>query len=123
MRDHNHNHKRRNRFRSNGRHFRRNGAFNNHSSGASLGNFSRSRGNQSASKLLEKYTNLAKEALSSGDKILSENYFQHVEHFSRILADRNSEISSKPSTEKIADKETNQTEENLEKNKAVTDSR
>ena len=43
------------------------------------------RGNQNASKLLEKYLNLGKEAMSSGDKILSENYFQHADHFSRIV--------------------------------------
>tara|TARA_B100000282_G_C31691389_1_gene471682 strand:+ start:723 stop:1136 length:414 start_codon:yes stop_codon:yes gene_type:complete len=43
------------------------------------------RNNQNASKLIEKYTNLAREALSSGDKILSENYLQHADHFSRIL--------------------------------------
>ena len=35
-------------------------------------------------KLIEKYNNLAREALSSGDKILSENYFQHADHFTRI---------------------------------------
>ena len=35
-------------------------------------------------KLIEKYTNLAKEALSTGDRILSENYFQHADHFSRM---------------------------------------
>ena len=44
---------------------------------------------QSAEKLLERYKVLAKEALSSGDKILSENYLQHVDHFSRIISDRN----------------------------------
>ena len=43
------------------------------------------RNNQNASKLVEKYNNLAREALSSGDKILSENYLQHADHFSRIL--------------------------------------
>ncbi len=42
------------------------------------------RNNHNASKLIEKYSNLAREALSSGDKILSENYFQHADHFSRI---------------------------------------
>ena len=42
------------------------------------------RNNQNASKLIEKYINLAREALSNGDKILSENYFQHADHFSRI---------------------------------------
>ena len=44
---------------------------------------------QSAEKLLEKYNALAKEALSSGDRILSENYFQHAEHFSRIIDGKN----------------------------------
>ena len=42
------------------------------------------RNNHNASKLIEKYNNLAREALSSGDKILSENYFQHADHFLRI---------------------------------------
>ena len=44
------------------------------------------RNNQNASKLIEKYNNLAREALSSGDKILSENYLQHADHFSRVLS-------------------------------------
>ena len=44
---------------------------------------------QSAEKLLEKYNALAKEAMSSGDKTLSENYFQHADHFMRIIEDKN----------------------------------
>ena len=48
------------------------------------------RSNQSAEKLLEKYNVLAKEALSSGDKILSENYLQHADHFQRVLNERES---------------------------------
>ena len=44
------------------------------------------RNNQNAGKLIDKYNNLAREALSSGDKILSENYLQHADHFSRILS-------------------------------------
>ena len=44
------------------------------------------RNNHNAAKLIEKYNNLAREALSSGDKILSENYLQHADHFSRILS-------------------------------------
>ena len=44
---------------------------------------------QSAEKLFEKYNTLAKEALSSGDKTLSENYFQHADHFMRIIENRN----------------------------------
>ena len=57
------------------------------------------RSTQSAEKLLEKYNALAKEALSSGDRILSENYFQHAEHFSRIIDGKNQnrvQISSTP---------------------------
>ena len=57
------------------------------------------RSTQSAEKLLEKYNALAKEALSSGDRILSENYFQHAEHFSRIVDGKNQnrvQISSTP---------------------------
>ena len=59
------------------------------------------RSTQSAEKLLEKYNALAKEALSSGDRILSENYFQHAEHFSRIIDGKNknqnkAQISSTP---------------------------
>ena len=44
------------------------------------------RNSQNAAKLVDKYNNLAREALSSGDKILSENYLQHADHFSRILS-------------------------------------
>ena len=44
---------------------------------------------QSAEKLLEKYNTLAKEALSSGDKTLSENYLQHADHFMRIIDNKN----------------------------------
>ena len=44
------------------------------------------RNNQNAAKLIDKYNNLAREALSSGDKVLSENYLQHADHFSRVLS-------------------------------------
>ena len=47
--------------------------------------------NINASKLIEKYTELAKEALSNGDKILSENYYQHADHFQRIFDNQNIE--------------------------------
>ena len=46
------------------------------------------RNNYNASKLIEKYSNLAREALSGGDKILSENYLQHAEHFIRVLEEK-----------------------------------
>ena len=44
---------------------------------------------QSAEKLFEKYNTLAKEALTSGDKTLSENYFQHADHFMRVIENKN----------------------------------
>ena len=43
----------------------------------------------SAEKLFEKYSSLAKEAMTSGDKTLSENYLQHADHFMRIIEDKN----------------------------------
>ena len=45
---------------------------------------------QSAEKLFEKYNALAKEAISSGDKTLAENYLQHADHFERIVSHKNS---------------------------------
>ena len=80
---------RRNNFRRNDRNFKSNGDRPKYGSNFSNNdNFQRripGRNNHNASKLIEKYNNLAREALSSGDKILSENYFQHADHFTRIL--------------------------------------
>ena len=85
----NHRPRRHHRSRNNGRGFKRNGSSGVDfiRNGISQDPNSRRifRGNQNASKLLEKYLHLGKEALSSGDKILSENYFQHADHFSRII--------------------------------------
>ena len=104
------NNNRRNRFRTNSdRNFKKrngnghklNGDFNNNSE------FKRKnpgRNNQNAAKLIEKYNDLAREALSNGDKILSENYLQHSDHFSRIL---NSQEASK-----IINLDTSKTSEN-----------
>ncbi len=86
------NNNRRNNFRRNERGFKSNGDRNKFSSNfANNDNFQRKmpgRNNHNASKLIEKYSNLAREALSTGDKILSENYFQHADHFMRILNER-----------------------------------
>ena len=62
------------------------GRTNSFSNGQARNNF---RPTQSAEKLLEKYNALAKEAMSSGDKTLCENYLQHVDHFTRIIEDKN----------------------------------
>ena len=79
------------------------------------------RNNHNASKLIEKYSNLAREALSSGDKILSENYFQHADHFTRILNEQdaqkklNSTNNDVPnSSQSLVDvkKDKNETDEN-----------
>ena len=52
---------------------------------------------QSAEKLFEKYSALAKEAMSTGDKTLSENYLQHADHFMRVIEDKNkNRIQNKP---------------------------
>ena len=69
-------------FRRNGNGHKTNGDFNN---GSSFKRRNPGKNNQNAAKLVEKYNDLAREALSNGDKILSENYLQHSEHFSRIL--------------------------------------
>ena len=59
------------------------------------------RNNHNASKLIEKYNNLAREALSGGDKILSENYFQHADHFTRILNEQESQRRARFSESKL----------------------
>ena len=86
------NNNRRGRFRSNDRNFKRNGESQRFSSDfSSNSNFKRKspgRNNHNAPKLIEKYNDLAREALSNGDKILSENYFQHADHFVRILGEQ-----------------------------------
>tara|TARA_B100001175_G_C19393838_1_gene582807 strand:+ start:244 stop:624 length:381 start_codon:yes stop_codon:yes gene_type:complete len=69
-------------FRRNGNGHKPNGDFNN---GSSFKRRHPGKNNQNAAKLVEKYNDLAREAQSNGDKILSENYLQHSEHFSRIL--------------------------------------
>ena len=87
------NNNRRNNFRRNDRNYKINNSDRSKfgSSFTNNENFQRKvpgRNNHNASKLIEKYNNLAREALSIGDKIMSENYFQHADHFSRILNDQ-----------------------------------
>ena len=100
------NNNRRNKFRTSNRNFRTNG-----SNIPSLGlkdNFQRmhsSGNNNNAPKLIEKYSNLAREALSNGDKILSENYYQHADHFLRILQEqRMSKIEPKKESNELITK-------------------
>ena len=101
MRSFRNNNKRpRSRYRNNGdRSFKRNNG--DAQSFVSASNFQRKapgRNNHNASKLIEKYTDLAREALSNGDKILSENYFQHADHFTRISNEQSIQKKSSLST-------------------------
>ena len=93
FRNNSNNNNRRNNFRRNDRNFKSNGDRQKFSSNFSNGdNFKRKspgRNNHNAPKLIEKYNDLAREALSNGDKILSENYLQHADHFMRIIEDKN----------------------------------
>ena len=105
------NNPRRNRFRSKDKDFRRNGSqdlgigsFNSASKNFQRRSFSRN--SLKAEQLLEKYNNLAREAFSSGDKILSESYYQHADHFLRIIEKRNTiQNNSKPHLDNSSIKE------------------
>ena len=93
------NNNRRNNFRRSDRNFKSNGDRSKYGSSFSNNeNFQRKipgRNNHNASKLIDKYSNLAREALSNGDKILSENYFQHADHFTRVMNEQESFKKSK----------------------------
>ena len=110
---------RKNRFKSNGdRNFRKRSlnGLKNHNDFNSNSDFKHrnpGRNNQNAAKLIEKYNNLAREASSSGDKILSENYLQHADHFSRIL--------NLQEQNKISNENTNVIEQNFKKNEIEID--
>ena len=90
----NNNNNRRNNFRRNERNFKSNSDRPKFGSNFSNNeNFKRKvpgRNNHNAPKLIEKYNDLAREASSNGDKILSENYLQHADHFTRVLNERES---------------------------------
>tara|TARA_B100001996_G_C18349906_1_gene473551 strand:- start:168 stop:617 length:450 start_codon:yes stop_codon:yes gene_type:complete len=112
----NNNNTRRSGFRRNTRNFKSNGENSKFGSNFSNSdNFKRKspgRNNHNAPKLIEKYNDLAREAQSNGDKILSENYLQHADHFTRILNERESFRREKYSENRSDD--TNIAEENTE---------
>ena len=120
FRNNSNNNSRRNNFRRNERNFKSSGDRQKFSSNFSNGdNFKRKspgRNNHNAPKLIEKYNDLAREALSNGDKILSENYLQHADHFTRILNERESFKKERNLEEKFDEnrKETNKESENVE---------
>ena len=115
---------RRFRHRSNGRSHRSHGhtssrpRTNSFLNGQPRNNF---RPTQSAEKLLEKYNTLAKEAMSSGDKTLFENYMQHADHFTRVIEDKNrNREQSKNNIEKSADSNLSSPEITESKQEVVT---
>ena len=109
----NNNNNRRNNFRRNDRGFKSNGDRPKYGTNFSNNeNFQRKvpgRNNHNASKLIEKYNDLARDAITSGDKILSENYFQHADHFTRILNEQESYKKSRFSSEASEVKKEDQT--------------
>ena len=110
----NNNNNRRNNFRRNDRNFKSNGDRPKFGSNFSNNeNFKRKvpgRNNHNAPKLIEKYNDLAREASSNGDKILSENYLQHADHFTRVLNERES-IRRERFSENKSEDQTNLSEE------------
>ena len=104
----NNNNVRRNNFRRNDRNFKSNGDRPKFGSNYSNNdNFKRKvpgRNNHNAPKLIEKYNDLAREASSNGDKILSENYLQHADHFTRILNEQENYKRLKFAENKSAEK-------------------
>ena len=115
---------RKNRFKSNGdRSFRKRSLSglknqNDFNTSSEFRHRSPGKNNQNAAKLVDKYNNLAREALSSGDKILSENYLQHADHFSRILSLQ--EVSKSEEKNNIIEKNfTNNTKQIIEKSDNV----
>ena len=121
----NNNNNRRNNFRRNDRSFKSNGDRPKFGSNFTNNeNFKRKapgRNNHNAPKLIEKYNDLAREASSNGDKILSENYLQHADHFMRVLNERESVRRERFSDNKSED-QTNLSEETKIKNEEISKS-
>ena len=116
----NNNNVRRNNFRRNDRNFKSNSDRpkfgSNYSNNENFKRKAPGRNNHNASKLIEKYNDLAREASSNGDKILSENYFQHADHFTRILNEQESQRKARFSDSKSAEStlDVEQTSEKVE---------
>ena len=118
------NNNRRSNFRRNDRSFKSNGDrqkfVSNFSNNENFKRKSPGRNNHNAPKLIEKYNDLAREALSNGDKILSENYLQHADHFTRILNERESYKREKLSeTNNSLVDETTENSENVSKSETL----
>ena len=114
------NNNKRSRYRNNGdRNFKRNGESQSFANSSNFQRKSPGRNNQNASKLIEKYNDLAREALSSGDKILSENYFQHADHFIRIQTEKEKNRIVQSDANKTINEENNKIDDQTSKEKTV----
>ena len=114
------NNNKRSRYRNNGeRNFKRNGENQSFSNSVKFQRKSPGRNNQNAPKLIEKYTDLAREALSNGDKILSENYFQHADHFIRIQTEKEKNRIVQSDANKTINEENNKIDDQTSKEKTV----
>ena len=81
------------------------------------------RNNHNAVKLIEKYNDLAREALANEDKILSENYFQHADHFTRVQNEQESLRMARvnpPATQTIKPEESEKKVEEISKTEVGT---
>ena len=106
------NNNKRSRYRNSGdRNFKRNGESQSFRNNTNFQRKSPGRNNQNASKLIEKYTDLAREALSNGDKILSENYFQHADHFIRIQGEKEKNRIAQNDESKFSNQDNNKIED------------
>ncbi|MDC0943839.1 DUF4167 domain-containing protein [Candidatus Pelagibacter sp.] len=106
----NNNNVRRNNFRRNDRNFKTSGDRpkfgSNYTNNENFKRKAPGRNNHNAPKLIEKYNDLAREASSSGDKILSENYLQHADHFTRVLNEQENNRKQKFAENKLEEAET-----------------
>ena len=116
----NNNNVRRNNFRRNDRNFKSNGERpkfgSNYSNNENFKRKSPGRNNHNAPKLIEKYNDLAREASSNGDKILSENYLQHADHFTRILNEQENYKKTKSAESKLTEFELSKNKESVPEN-------
>ena len=93
-----------------------NGHFSNNNIGNKNFNRNGSLSNPSSiEKIISKFQQLAKDAQSSGDPVLIENYLQHAEHYSRKLAEINHKSQSSISNNQIKKEKDNEEIENKEK--------
>ena len=126
FRNNNNNSNRRSNFRRNDRNFKTSGDrqkfISNFSNNDNFKRKSPGRNNHNAPKLIEKYNDLAREALSNGDKILSENYLQHADHFTRILNEKESFKKERFSENKLNSEDMLSASDEISKNEIVENS-